>query len=125
VFCIPLYALYRYRIGQQERRIKDKFIRGIAKNMSIAPSAGAISRDKLVEEFQRIDKDKGGTIEKAELKDWIDEGKLGTISDADFNALWSALDRDGSGNIDFMEFCTFLSGCSEAFDNVYDEQQKM
>jgi Ca2+-binding EF-hand superfamily protein len=65
VFCIPLYALYRYRIGQQERRIKDKFIRGIAKNMSIAPSAGAISRDKLVEEFQRIDKDKGGTIEKA------------------------------------------------------------
>jgi hypothetical protein len=46
------------------------------------------------------------------------------ISAADFNALWIALDRDGSGNIDFVEFCTFLSGCGQAFDEVYDEQQK-
>jgi hypothetical protein len=60
-----------------------------------------------------------------ELKAWIDEGKLGNISDKDFNALWSALDIDGSGTVDFVEFCTFLSGCGEAFDEVYDQQEKM
>jgi hypothetical protein len=60
-----------------------------------------------------------------ELKTWIDEGKLGNISDNDFNALWSALDLDGSGTVDFVEFCTFLSGCGEAFDEVYDQQEKM
>lgn len=65
VFCIPLYALYRYRIEQQERRIKAQFIRGVAKNISISPSAGALSQENLIAEFARIDKDNGGTIEKA------------------------------------------------------------
>jgi hypothetical protein len=123
LFCVPVYALYRYRLGQQELRIKDHFIRGIARNISITPSAGALSHENLLEEFQRIDKDKGGTIEKEELEQWMADRELG-ISAADFNALWIALDRDGSGNIDFVEFCTFLSGCGQAFDEVYDEQQK-
>jgi Ca2+-binding EF-hand superfamily protein len=55
----------------------------------------------------------------------MDEGKVGKISDSDFNVLWSALDIDGSGSIDFVEFCTFLSGCGEAFDEVYNHQQTM
>lgn len=77
LFCVPVYALYRYRLGQQERRIKDHFIRGIARNISITPSAGALSHENLLEEFQRIDKDKGGTIEKegtshAQVTPWLD-----------------------------------------------------
>jgi hypothetical protein len=60
-----LYALHRHIIAEQERRIKERFIRGIARNISITPTAGALSHEKLVEEFQHIDKDKGGTIDKA------------------------------------------------------------
>ncbi|EEC45620.1 predicted protein [Phaeodactylum tricornutum CCAP 1055/1] len=125
LFCVPMYGLYRYRLGQQVRRIKTCFIQGIAKNINIAPTPGALTHEKLLEEFQHMDKDNGGTIEKAELKQWMDEGKVGKISDSDFNVLWSALDIDGSGSVDFIEFCTFLSGCGEAFDEVYNHQQTM
>jgi hypothetical protein len=60
-----MYGLYRYRLGQQLRRIKTCFIQGIAKNINIAPTPGALTHEKLLEEFQHMDKDNGGTIEKA------------------------------------------------------------
>jgi hypothetical protein len=78
-----------------------------------------------LEEFQHIDRDKGGTISKAELGAWLKDGKLGEVKDQDFNAMWVALDVDGNGEVDFVEFCTFLSGCGGAFDEVYKEQESL
>jgi hypothetical protein len=65
LFCVPMYGLYRYRLGQQVRHIKSCFIQGIAKNINIAPTPGALTHEKLLEEFQHMDRDNGGTIEKA------------------------------------------------------------
>ena len=38
-------------------------------------------------------------------------GKVGTISESDFNALFASLDDDGSGEIDFAEFISFIGKC--------------
>ena len=44
----------------------------------------------------------GGTISKSELKDFLASGKVGAISDKDVDAMWSAIDIDNSGEVDFV-----------------------
>jgi hypothetical protein len=89
----------------------------VAQNITIAPTAGGLDTNAILKEFKHIDKDKGGTITKDELQVWLKDGKLGEISQSDFNVMcWVAMDVDGNGSIDFVEFCTFMSGCGDAFD---------
>jgi hypothetical protein len=95
----------------------------VAQNITIAPTAGGLDTNAILKEFKHIDKDKGGTITKEELQVWLKDGKLGEISQSDFNVMWVAMDVDGNGSIDFVEFCTFLSGCGDAFEQVFTEQQ--
>eukprot|EP00957_Ditylum_brightwellii_P143795 10956935-Ditylum_brightwellii.AAC.1 len=102
VFGAVAYLFHRNAVKKQQERYKAHFVRGIARNISIAPSAGMIPADKLKAEFDHIDKDKGGTISKDELKEFVDTGKFGTISDKDFDAMWTAMDVDGSGEVDFV-----------------------
>ena len=81
--------------------------------------------DVLLKEFHHLDSNKGGTISKDEMTEWLKDGKLGEVSKSDFNAMWSAMDMDGNGEVDFIEFSTFLSGCGEAFNEVFEERKKM
>lgn len=119
------YLFHRSSLRKQEKRYKELFVRGIAKNINIEPSAGMISADDLKKEFDHIDKDKGGTISKDELQVFVESGKMGTMKKSDFNAMWSALDIDGSGEIDFVEFTAFLSSCGAEFESVNKEQKAM
>jgi hypothetical protein len=118
-----MYAIYHRQLKIQKRRVQKRFIRGVAQNITIAPTAGGLDTDAILKEFKHIDKDKGGTINKEELQVWLQDGKLGEISQSDFNVMWVAMDVDGNGSIDFVEFCTFLSGCGDAFEQVFTEQQ--
>mmetsp|Transcript_7355 Transcript_7355/g.10908 ORF Transcript_7355/g.10908 Transcript_7355/m.10908 type:complete len:476 (-) Transcript_7355:613-2040(-) len=125
VFGSVAYLLHRNAVKKQQKRYKEQFVRGIARNITIAPSAGMIPADKLKAEFDHIDKNKGGTITKDELKEFMDTGKFGTISEKDFEAMWSAMDVDGSGEVDFVEFTTFLGSCGTEFETVSKEHAYM
>ena len=119
------YLLHRKKSEDQKRRYKLHLVRGIARNISIVDSAGMVSPDKLKKEFDHLDSDGGGTISKDELKKFVESGKVGTISPNDFEALWLAIDIDDSGEVDFVEFISFLGGCGAEFDTVYKEQSAM
>jgi hypothetical protein len=120
-----LHAIYRRQLKIQRRRVQKRFIRGVAQNITIAPTAGGLDTNAILKEFKHIDKDKGGTITKEELQVWLKDGKLGEISQSDFNVMWVAMDVDGNGSVDFVEFCTFMSGCGDAFDEVYKEEKNI
>merc|ERR1712037_399470 len=80
---------------------------------------------ELKKEFDRVDTDGGGTISKEELKAFVQTGKVGLISNKDFEALWCAIDLDNSGEVDFVEFLAFLGSCGTEFESVNKEQQRM
>ena len=118
------FLFYWWRLKQQEKRYKKRFVQQVARNITIAPSGGAIPADKLAEEIKHIG-DHNGKIKKQDLKNWMADGKLGEISNSDFEALWAAMDIDGTGEVNAIQFCVFLSGCGDAFDEVYEEQKHM
>ena len=93
---------HRKAVETQKKRYKEHFIRGIARNITISDSAGRVSPEQLKKEFDHIDKDKGGTISKDELKTFLKSGKVGDISDKDVEAMWAAIDIDNSGEVDFV-----------------------
>lgn len=125
VFGAGTFLLHRDIAKKQQRRYKEQFVRGIAKNITISDAAGRVDPDQLKKEFDFIDKDKGGTISKDELKEFIASGKIGEISDKDVEAMWHAIDIDNSGEVDFVEFISFLGSCGSAFDQVNKEQRAM
>jgi len=125
VFGAGGFLLHRDIVKKQKRRYKEQFVRGIARNITISDAAGRVDPDQLKKEFDFIDKDKGGTISKDELKEFIASGKVGEISDKDVEAMWHAIDIDNSGEVDFVEFISFLGSCGSAFDQVNKEQRAM
>jgi hypothetical protein len=126
-FVVLLFTgVYFIKTKQNERRLKSRFVRQVARNISIASSPNQLSADDIAKEIQHISGGKeGGAVTKSALKTWLDDGKLGLLSDKDFELLWSSLDTDNSGTIDPVEFCTYLSGCGEAFDEVNEEHKAM
>ena len=122
--CLVLSLYYVHRLKQQRLRYKKRFVQTVARNVSIAPSPGGISADKLAAEFKHIDANGDGSINKAEMKAWLQDGKLGEISDNDFDAMWEAISGKDE-TVNAIEFFVFLSSCGEAFDDVYNDQKQL
>ena len=144
-FCL----IYRHAKASQKKRIKEHLIGAMARNIAIAPAAGQLDPSELKREFDRVDKDNGGTISKDELWEYICRGHVGTMSNKDFNAMWSVIDLDDSGEVNFVvsqfdliqtkivhscdtdidnalqEFIAFLSSCGDQFEKVHKEQEHM
>merc|ERR1712137_521386 len=78
----------------------------------------SLTEEQLADEFKRIDSGGDGYIQKEEMKEFMMSGKAGKLSESDFNAMWTALDFDHSGKVDFIEFCTFLSHCGSEYDEL-------
>lgn len=114
------YLWHLKQIENQKERIAHRFARRVAETIKIEGSHNMLTAEALKEEFDRIDKDHSGMLDKEELRIFVTSGKIGTISDSDFNALWAAIDVDGDGSVNFTEFCSFLATCGE----VYDEEEE-
>ena len=114
VLIAMIVVFFVIRSKQKEKRLKYMFATRIAENVNIEGSAHMIlSADALKAEFERIDAsiEKDGSISREELWNFMDSGKIGTMSESDFDVLFRAIDLDKSGNIDFLEFCNFISIC--------------
>ena len=82
--------------------------------------------EKLLTEFQHIDKAHAdGFIPKDELWEFLSSGKVGEISESDFNALFDSMDLKKRGKVNFVAFCAFLGTCSEAFREVKVTQSEV
>jgi hypothetical protein len=117
-------VVLRLRLRHQQQRIRKRFVQQIARNIAIGPSPGSIPPHKLADEVQHIG-DSNGVITKEDLRKWMHDVKLEFISKSDFEALWAAMDIDGSGKVDAVEFFIFLSSCGPQFEEVYNEEQNM
>jgi hypothetical protein len=113
-----------YKLRQQERRYKERFVQQIARNIEIGPSPGLIPPEKLAEAIAHISKGKG-CISKEDLRTWIHDIKLDFIAEKDFDALWNAMDVNGSGEVDAIEFIVFMSACGPEFEKVHKAQAKL
>ena len=65
---------------------------------------GNLSRPKLRECFENIDKDNSGTVDASEFTTLLRSSGLHHISDEEVGEIIAALDADGSGTLDFEEF---------------------
>jgi hypothetical protein len=113
-----------HKLREQRRRFRKRFVQQIARNIAIGHSPGSIPAHKLAEQVQHIG-DKDGVILKEDLRKWMYDVKLEFISESDFEALWAAMDIDGSGKVDAIEFFIFMSSCGPQFEEVYNEEQNM
>lgn len=111
VILVALFIAHRMVLKRQADRFKSVFAARIADSIGTKP--GQLTAEELQEEFNKIDSGENdggdGAVSKDELWQFMKSGKAGDgMSQKDFNALFVAIDTDGSGQIDFMEFCAFM-----------------
>lgn len=110
-------GFYNLRLKRQKERIRVTFATRIAETIK---GDFNMDPDALKEEFKNIDSGKedggDGYISKEELRDFMASGKLGIMDQKDFDMLFLALDVDGDGQVDYLEFCSFLKLCSTGAD---------
>lgn len=107
-----LYLLHLKALEDQEERNRKTFARGMMRSIYRPSMRGTIklTADTLTRKFDRIRGEDDSLIEKQELWDYLQEDGE-TMSKDDFEVLFSTMDVDGSGQIDFMEFCAFMQEC--------------
>ena len=127
VFCLGgiVYYFHRRQMQKQKKRYKRMFARQVAQRIGVAGSVSQLPSEKLLAEFQRIDaglrnsrSHADGFISRDDLWEFLSDGKAGEISEADFNALFKAIDLKNRGKVNFVEFIAFMSTCSEEFSEV-------
>jgi hypothetical protein len=103
------YMWHRHRMATQADRYRSQFARRIAETVTLTSTTRQVTKEALLEEFDRIDNQhKDGLISKEELWEFVSCGKAGEMDQRDFNALFNAIDLDKNGSVDFLEFCAFM-----------------
>jgi hypothetical protein len=107
VVFLAMYGVFSYKLKQQAKRNKVMFCRAIGNNIRLR---GNLTPEALQQEFKKIDEahESDGKISKEELREFLLSGKIGEVNEKDFDALWNVMDADGSGDVDFLEFCSYL-----------------
>lgn len=68
-----------------------------------------VKREMMKEVFDSVDNDKSGTINVSELGSIVQKMSAKPVSAKELAQMLSAVDADGSGEIDFEEFCKLMN----------------
>merc|ERR1712032_377998 len=109
---------YKALLKRQEKRMRIVFANRVAQTITIRTSADMLSPELLEKEFLAVDTSGDGLIQKNEMWNFLQTGKVGTVSKSDFESLWVCIDADESGKVDFLEFCSFMAKCHEEYDRA-------
>jgi len=125
-----LFYLHRRSLNKQKDALKNTFAKHVIDTLGIGKGASAefFTMDALTKEFNAIDSgtDEGGDgkISKAELKAFMTSGKIGEVSDSEFDTLFGIIDADGNGDIDFIEFTGFMGDIKNNIESLQDDTFK-
>jgi len=117
-----LYYFHRNAMANQAARNQAMFARRIAETIKLEGPDRTLTPEALAEEFKKIDGagNTDGTIDKKELWEFLNSGKVAKMNESDFNALFSALDTDGDGTVSFMEFSAYMGKAYGDFEKAKD-----
>ena len=118
VLFLAAYFWHLRILAEQAARNRRNFVRRVAGSIRLSTTSRVLTPNALAQRFQDIDTAKGArkaksSISKEELWDFIVSGEAGDMTRSDFEALFEAMDEDGNGTVDFLEFCAFLGGCAD------------
>jgi len=124
-FVVLLAVLYYFHLKamkDQAARNQAIFARRIAETIKLEGPDRTLTPEALAAEFKKIDGagNTDGTIDKKELWDFLNSGKVAKMNESDFNALFSALDTDGDGTVSFMEFSAYMGKAYGDFEKMKD-----
>jgi len=129
IVAVTVSSAINYRIAKKRiNRYKTAFAGQMAERVSHRASVGQLTPSELEEEFNRIDsglEGGNGQIEKDELWNFISTEKAGHFSKKDFESLFSAMDVDKDGSINFLEFCSFMTSCQSEFEKKTAKGEKV
>mmetsp|Transcript_1390 Transcript_1390/g.1589 ORF Transcript_1390/g.1589 Transcript_1390/m.1589 type:complete len:438 (-) Transcript_1390:57-1370(-) len=111
IITAALYMLHLFTMKKEKEKIRQVLIKGIAGGANVGFTQAGLTMDDLVGEFKKIDMNDDGLIQKSELKKYAQSGKFGELSEKDFARMFQIIDKDGSGEIDFIEFVTIIGQC--------------
>mmetsp|Transcript_25103 Transcript_25103/g.41664 ORF Transcript_25103/g.41664 Transcript_25103/m.41664 type:complete len:549 (-) Transcript_25103:969-2615(-) len=124
-----LYLVHLYRLKRQQKRYRADFAKRVADAIEVQESTYALESDKLLKEFHQLDpalrEGASGKICKEEMKEFLQSGVVGYITESDFGALFSAIDTDHSGYVDFLEFCAFMAQCHDEFEKEHVSREAL
>jgi len=113
VIFLAAYAYHRKLISDEAKRVRLLVATRIAEKLNINFSSKSLTKEALAQQFQSIDSSGDGVLQKDEIKAFfMDSAEHGSsITESDIDSILAALDSDGNGEIDFVEFVSFLGQC--------------
>lgn len=132
VLFIAAFAYYRWRLAQEEKRVRRLVAVKIAQKLDLSVTTKEITQESISREFQSIDASGDGILQKDEVKAYfmgagsamkskrnlMDDGGNGNLTEQEFETIFSVLDVDGSGEVSYVEFVTFLNQCRDEMEKV-------
>lgn len=116
VLFLIFYVYHRKRVVNEAKRVRQNVAMRIAEQVKMNFNSEELSQEALIKEFQNIDSSGDGVLQKDEVKEFFMSDKVGSITEVGFNAIFAALDNDGNGEVDFVEFVSFLGRCAKEFE---------
>lgn len=125
VVFLAAYAYHRKLISDEAKRVRLLVATRIARYLNINFSSIDLTKEALAQQFQSIDKSGDGVLQKDEIKEFFMDSEHGSsITESDIESILAALDSDGNGVIDFVEFVSFVSQCkSDLFEEDHSSSK--